>query len=139
MGKLPIDRLKPAPPWYSIGIDLFGPYEVRGEVNKRTTSKVYGVIFFCLPSTAIHLDITTCYSTDAFLMVLRKFISIRGCPHNIYSDSGTQLVGASNVLKAISREWDWDQINNFGVDKGIKWNFSPADSPWWNGCTESLI
>ena len=92
-----------------------------------------------MPSTAVHLDIATCYSTDAFLMVLRKFVSIRGYPHNIYSDSGTQLVGASNVLKAISREWDWNKILDFGTTKGMCWNFSPADSPWWNGCCESLI
>ena len=53
MGKLPLERLKPAPPWNSIGIDLFGPFEIRGEVNKRSSRKSYGVIFFCLPSTAV--------------------------------------------------------------------------------------
>ena len=72
-------------------------------------------------------------------MVLRKFVSLRGYPSNIYSDSGSQLVGASNVLKAISKNWDWDKILDFGVSKGTTWNFSPGDSPWWNGCCESLI
>ena len=139
MGKLPIERLKPAPAWNSVGVDLFGPFEIRGEVNKRTTGKAYGVIFFCLPSTAVYLDIATDYSTDAFLMVLRKFVSLRGCPSNIYSDSGTQLVGASNILKSISQDWNWEEIEDFGVSKGINWNFSPGDAPWWNGCCESLI
>ena len=139
MGKLPLDRLKPSPPWNSVGIDLFGPFEVRGEVNKRTTGKAYGVIFFCLPSTAVHLDIAADYSTDAFLMVLCKFVSLRGYPSNIYSDSGSQLVGASNVLKALSRNWDWSEILEFGISKGMNWTFSPGDSPWWNGCCESLI
>ena len=87
----------------------------------------------------MHLDIATDYSTDAFLMVLRKFVALRGYPSNIYSDSGSQLVGASNVLKSISKNWDWEKIINFGVDKGINWKFSPSDAPWWNSCCESLI
>ena len=81
MGKLPIERLKPAPPWSSVGIDLFCPFEIRGEVNKRSTGKVYGIIYFCLPSTAVHLDVAIDYSTDAFLMVLRRFASLRGYPN----------------------------------------------------------
>ena len=40
MGNLPTDRLKPAPPWYSTGIDLFGPYRIRDEVKKRTTNSL---------------------------------------------------------------------------------------------------
>ena len=44
MGKLPIERLKPAPPFFHSMVDLFGPYSVKGEVNKRSTMKVYGVI-----------------------------------------------------------------------------------------------
>ena len=139
MGLLPIERLKPSPAWNSTGIDLFGPFEIKGEVNKRSTGKVYGVIFFCLPSTAIHLDITSDYSTDAFLNAFRRFVSIRGCPSVVYSDAGSQLLGASKVLRNIAENWDWDKISHFHNKKGIKWNFSPGDAPWWNGCCEALI
>ena len=139
MGRLPLERLKPAPPWNAVGIDLFGTFEIRGEVNKRSTGKAYGVIFVCLPSTAVHLDIANDYSTNAFLIVFRRFVSLRGFPSIIYSDSGSQIVGASNVLKAIYRMWDWRTILEFRTDKGIEWKFSPGDAPWWNGCCESLI
>ena len=63
MGKLPIERLKPSPQWSSVGIDLFGPFEIRGEVNKCSTGKVYGIIYFCLPSTTVHLDVAIHYVT----------------------------------------------------------------------------
>ena len=69
VGNLPTERLKPAPPWSSTGIDLFGPYKIRDEVKKRTTSKAYGVIFNCLGTRAVYLDIAADYSTDKFLMV----------------------------------------------------------------------
>ena len=110
MGRLPLERLKPAPPWNAVEIDLFGPFEIRDEVNKRRTGKAYGVIFVCLPSTAVHLDIANDYSTNAFLIVFRRFVSLRGFPGIIYSGSGSQIVGASNVLKAIYRMWDWRTI-----------------------------
>ena len=44
MGKLPIERLKPAPPFFHSMVDVFGPYTVRSEINKRSSRKVYGVI-----------------------------------------------------------------------------------------------
>ena len=133
IGMSPLEHLKPAPVWNSIGIDLFGG------VNKRSFGKGYGVVFFVIPSTAIHIDIASDYSTDAFLIVFRRFVSIRGCPSLIFSDSGSQLLCASKVLKSISGEWDWKRISEFNVSKGIEWKCSPGDTPWWNGCCESLI
>ena len=40
---LPVVRLKPAPAFYHVMLDLFDPYMVRGEVQKRTSAKAYGV------------------------------------------------------------------------------------------------
>ena len=57
----------------------------------------------------------------------------------MFSDSGSQLLGASKVLKSISGEWDWKRISEFNVSKGIEWKFSPGDAPWWNEYCESLI
>ena len=41
MGKLPIERLKPAPSWTYTALDLFGPFKIRDEVKKRTTGEVW--------------------------------------------------------------------------------------------------
>ena len=41
MGRLPQERLKPAPAWNCAAVDLFGPFRIRGEVQKRTTGKAY--------------------------------------------------------------------------------------------------
>ena len=72
MGNLPKERLKPAPPWYSTSIDLFGPFTIRDAVKKRTTSKACGVIFNCIGTRAVYLDLAPDYSTESFLMVLRR-------------------------------------------------------------------
>ena len=45
MGPLRADRLKPSPAWSSTSLDPFGPLEIKGEVNKRSRGKGYGVLF----------------------------------------------------------------------------------------------
>ena len=103
MGRLPEARLKPAPPFTYTMVDLFGPYVVRGEVQKRTSGKAYGVIFTDLVSRAVHIEAVYGYDTSPFLLALSRFASIRGWPEFIYSDPGSQLIGAERELK---EAWD---------------------------------
>ncbi|XP_071944795.1 uncharacterized protein [Antedon mediterranea] len=135
MGQLPIERLKPSPPWSFIGVDLFGPFITRGEVNKRARGKAYGIIFTCLVTQAVYLDLATDYSTTGFLQAFRRFVSIRGYPTEIYN----QLVSASKELKGVIDGGQESDLHDFGITKGTTWKFSAADSPWQNGVTEILI
>ena len=48
MGRLPEERVKPAPAWNYTAVDLFGSFKIRDEVKKQTVGKAYGVIFNCL-------------------------------------------------------------------------------------------
>ena len=97
MGNLPKERLKPATSWYSTSIDLpvFGPFTIRDAVEKRTTSKAYGVIFNCIGTRAVYLDLGLDYSTESFLMMLCRLCS-----------NGAQLVAVSQELKNVTKSWD---------------------------------
>ena len=99
MSSLPVERLKSCPPFTNTGVDYFGPFTIKGEVQRRVRSKCYGVIFACMTSRAIYVDISQNYSCDAFLQVIRRFSSIRGWPQTFFSDNGTQIVAASKELK----------------------------------------
>ena len=79
-------------------------------MQKRVRGKCYGVIFACLTSRAVHVDVSKDYSTDSFLQVLTRFASIRGWPEKVFSDCGTQLVAASKELKEVIREIDWGAL-----------------------------
>ena len=139
MGKLPVERLKPSPAWSCTAIDLFGPFKIKDEVKKRTIGKTYGVIFNCLATRAVHVDLAADYSTEKFLMVLRRFVSIRGFPSKLYSDNGPQLVAANEELKNVVKGWNQEELKTFGVMEGFKWDFAPADAPWQNGVSEALV
>ena len=139
MAPLPEERLKPAPVFHYTSLDHFGPLQVKGEVNKRSRGKTYGVIFTCLYTRAIYCDLSQDYSTDAFLIVLRRFVSIRGYPGKIYSDTGSQLVAANKELKEFTKGLDKDRLLQFSNLQGLEWHFCSPDAPWQNGTAEALI
>ena len=76
LSPLPIVRIKPAPAWNSISIDYCGPFVIRGDVNKRARGKAYMVLFSCLVSRAVHVDVAASYDSNEFLKVLRRFVTI---------------------------------------------------------------
>jgi len=139
MSPLPIERLKPSPAFMYVCVDYFGPYTIKGEVQKRVRGKAFGVILTCLACRAVYIDVAKDYSTDGFLQLLRRFSSIRGWPAKIFSDPGSQLVGASNELKNAVAQIEWEAVDEHAVKNDVEWVFSPADAPWQNGAVEALV
>ena len=71
------------PPFPNTGIDYFGPLTVKEGRCTRSTdgiSKIYGAIFTCLSTRAVHIELVGNLSTDNFILALRRFISRRGHP-----------------------------------------------------------
>ena len=65
-GKITSGKTKPSPAWTCTAIDLFGPFKLRDELKKRTAGKTYRVIFNCLGTRAVHVDLAADYSTEKF-------------------------------------------------------------------------
>ena len=99
MGPLPEYRAGPARVFDFVAVDLFGPLEFQGTVNKRQTNKGWGVIFVCSASLAVHIEFTDSYSTNGFLLALQRFMCAHGTPSRIQSDRGEQLVAASKQIQ----------------------------------------
>lgn len=97
MADLPQARLqlfKPA--FFSTGMDCFGPFTVK--VGRRN-EKRWGILFKCLTTRAVHIDLLHSLDTDSFLMALRRFISRRGKPSELLSDQGTNFKGGERELQ----------------------------------------
>ena len=139
MAPLPESRTKIAPAFYIISMDLFGPILIRDTVKKRTHKKVWGVIFDCTVTRALYLDLTEDYSTDAILQTIRRFTSIRGCPSEIQSDQGSQLIAAAKDIASLVADWDWKPIQEWAASRQIKWTLAPAEGPHQNGLSEAMI
>ena len=126
---LPLERLKLAPAWDATALNFFSPFKVKDEVKKRMTGKAYGLIFNCLATRAVYVDVSPDYSSEKFLMALRRSISIRGYPLKLYLDNRAQLVAANKELKKVVKDLDSRSLQQFGVMQGLKWIFSSADAP----------
>ena len=138
MSDLPRIRLEPfTPPFHRTSCDYFGPYNVK--VSRNKTTKHYGVIFACLNTRAVHLELAVDYSTMAFLQTLRRFFTIRGQPALMISDNGSQLVGAERELREMIQGWNVQELKEFSAEKGMEWKFATPAAPHQNGCAEALV
>lgn len=138
MSDMPDLRLKPfTPPFLYTSTDYFGPYTVR--ILRNRSDKYYGVIFTCLNSRAVHLEIATDCATAGLLAVLRRFWAIRGFPYLMLSDNGTQYVGAEKELKQMIQSYDKKLLINECANNQITWKFTTPAAPHHNGVTESLV
>ena len=143
MGDLPKERLSIGKtPFNNTGVNYFGPYYVKKSKMTRTTkgvNKCYGVLFTCLTTRAMHIELAGDLSTDDFLLALWRFISCRGTVEIIRSDNGTNFVGANNEMKTCLKQLDQVKIKNYMCGKNIKWIFNPPASPWMGGVWESFL
>ena len=144
MGDLPLERTQPARPFEFTTVDLFGPYEVRDAVRKRVKLKVWGIVFCCMASRAIHTDVVGDQSTEGFLLAYQRFSALRGHPRKLWSDPGKNFVGAKPALKELYQFLDQlekAELQNEAVKHGTErsWKIHPADSPHRNGAAEAAV
>ena len=138
MSDLPITRMEPhTPPFYRTACDYFGPYLVK--IGRNKTTKHYGMVFTCLSTRAVHLELATDYSTMEFLQTLCRFFAIRGQPTLMISDNGTQLVGAERELREMIQGWNKQELKEFSAEKGMEWKFVTPAAPHHNRCAEAMV
>ena len=143
MSNIPIDRIAVnEKPFSNTGVDYFGPIIIK--LNKRTrstqpTAKRYGVLFTCLTTHGVHLELATDMTTDAFILALRRFIARRGHVKILRSDNGSNFIGAEKELKHALTCIDQNKVAQTLSKQHIKWKFNPPVSPWMGGVWEALV
>lgn len=144
MGELPTSRIEQSRPFLNTGIDFCGPFHIRERQRRNSkTYKVYVAIFICLATKAIHIEIVSDLTSEAFLHALKRFTSRRGKPANLYSDNATNFVGVNNELKRMYQEVTSEHFREvvsrtLSHDK-IVWHFIPPRSPNFGGLWEAGV
>ena len=137
MADLPVERLVPdEPPFTSVGMDYFGPIQVK---VRRSLVKRYGVVFTCFSTRAIHIEVADTLDTSSCINAIRRFAARRGQCKNILSDNGSNLVGARRELLKSVRELNKGQIHNHLLRKNIDWRFNPPSASHFGGVWERMI
>ncbi|GFU38665.1 integrase catalytic domain-containing protein [Trichonephila clavipes] len=144
MGNLPKHRATLERPFFSCGIDYAGPVLIKCNKGRGTKStKGYIALFVCLATKAVHIEAVGDLTTDSFIAALRRFSARRGAPRHIYSDNGTNFVGARRKLDEIRKLWlslpTNEAISYYLSKSSIDWHFIPPSSPHFGGIWESGI
>lgn len=139
MGNLPSPRLTPGYPFEVTGTDFAGPFlysDRKGRGSKLL--KCYFCVFVCFKTKAVHLELVSSLSTEGFILALRRFISRRGKPLEIWCDNGTNFVGASREIGTFLKS-NVNSVSEPLAEEGIRFKFSPAYSPNFGGLHEAAV
>ena len=144
MGQLPIERVTPDSVFDRVGVDYAGPFYIKyGFVRKPTIVKAYVCVFVSLSVKAVHLELVSDLSTDAFMACLRRFIARRGKPTLIWSDHGSNFIGARRELKEFAEFLELQKnqriISEFCSSQSIDWKFIPEHAPHFGGIWEAAV
>ena len=99
-------------------------------------------VFVCFSTKAIHLELVSDLTATACLAAFRRFQARRGCPYHMYSDGGTNFVGARRELRQISEILTsryGQSLYNYVTNLGSNWNIIPPGAPHFGGLWESAV
>lgn len=145
MGNLPPCRLQPARPFLKTGVDYAGPVSIRESKlrGRPRTSKGYIAVFICMVTKAIHLEVVSDLTSQAFIAAFRRFIGRRGKCSDLYSDCGTNFVGADKELRKLLLQAQSpaqsEEVSRFLADNGTTWHFNPPSAPHFGGLWEAGV
>jgi hypothetical protein len=144
MGDLPATRVQPSRPFINTGVDYAGPIIIKeGRGRGKRLAKSYVAVFVCFSTKAIHLELVSDCTSDSFLAAFRRFISRRGNVTTMYSDNGTNFVGANKELQTLKQLFKDSQFQQKLFSESLKyntnWKFIPANSPHWGGLWEAGV
>ena len=131
---LPTDRVNLIVPFAKTGVDFTGHYLI--DDGDGGTSKYYLLIFTCLVTRAIHLEVLNSMSTEMFLLAMIRFCNRYGVPKHVYSDNAKTFVAGGNIL---SRVFASDEFSSAFRPYSIEFRHIPTYSPWYGATWERLI
>ena len=144
MGNLPGVRVIQSRPFLNVGVDYCGPFYIKDRKYRyRNKIKIYVAVFVCMLVKAVHIEVVSDLSTEAFIAALRRFISRRSLPEAIYSNNATNFQGAKNELseirKLLQSETHQQSVIDFANDNNINFHFIPPAAPHFGGLWEAAV
>ena len=141
MADLPASRVDfPNPPFTLTGVDYFGAITTKASFRGGRREKRYGVVFTCLQTRAVHLEVAQSLSTDDFLKVFSRFVARRSKPKRMFSDQGTNFIGAEREMRQVVKELCNDVVLKTKLQQeGFDWNFNPPFAPHMGVAWEAMV
>lgn len=101
----------------------------------RCQDKHWGIIFKCMTTRAVHLDLLHNMDLDAYLMALKRFIARRGTSAELWSDRRTNFKGAEQELREAFNDMV-AALQQHLARQRIRFRFNPPEVPHFSGVWE---
>lgn len=144
MAPLPTRRTQPTRTFGSTGVDYAGPLKIKLQPGRGTkTTKAYIALFVCFATKALHLELVSNLTTDAFLAAFRRFVARRGRCAHLHSDCGTNFVGSCKELRSLHetvlKQFRSSLLHDTLAAEGTQWHFNPPGAPSFGGIWEAGV
>lgn len=141
MAHIPPDRSDTSLPFTNVGLDVFGPWEIttRRLRDGAANAKRWGLLFTCLSSRAIHIEVLETLEASSCICALRRFLAIRGPVKKLRCNQGTNFVGRKSQLDGALMEMDQSRIQRFETKQGCEWIFNLPLASYFGGVWERQI
>ncbi|XP_076301933.1 uncharacterized protein LOC143220081 [Lasioglossum baleicum] len=142
MGMLPAPRVQPARAFSVSGVDYAGPIPMlMTRARGQHTTKGYIVVFVCLCTKAVHLDVVSDLSSASFIAAFKRFVARRGKCTKMLSDNATTFRGADQLLKRMfnAASTFYKETAELLAADGTEWSFIPPYSPHFGGLWEAAV
>lgn len=70
-----------------------------GDLSGKKHVNSYLYLFVYISTKVVHLELATNLSRESFMNCFRRFVARRRLIQNIYSDNGTNFIGANRELR----------------------------------------
>ena len=98
-----------------------------------------GCLFTCLKTRAVHIEVAHSLNSDSFLCAFVRFVARGGAPAELYSDNGTNFVGAKGDALAAIERWIHDKMRSKLLDQCTNWHFGTPKCSHAGGVWERMI
>ena len=132
---LPEFRVQPSSPFTHTGVDFAGPLFVKA-AGVQENGKVWICLYTCCAVRAVHLDLVTDMTAEAFIRSFKRFTARRGFPQQLISDNGKTFKSAAKTIKAVLSH---PTVQQHFIKIGLEWSFNVEKAPWTGGIFERMV
>ena len=120
-------------PFKYCAVDYIGPYFYR---QNRSNCKCWSLLFTCLCTRCIHVEIVASLNLNKFLLAFSRFTNLRGAIDTVYSENGLMFRAAAHRLSSLVGS---TEFCNSLRKRNINWVKIPPYSPSQGGSWESMV
>lgn len=129
------------PPFANVAIDGLGPLHVVTESGKGK-KKVWVLVFSCMTTRALNLELLTDVSADSFVLALRRHFADFGKAHSVRLDNFPSHKKMAEIFNSLDQaDSSTSPLTRRGrkAARDIYWSWSAVGQPSTNGVVERAV